>query len=173
MSTNVTGKGNTPVRIRWIHPLYGFGADQTHIAAPESARKTLTAMAADMIGSQDLVAIYVPEGTEDVYLTGAASVARGRVVGAVRLPALPLGRRLEDYYFDDWDGSRRWPIGWPCEVVYAPPLDQCPLLRDHVELLFGSGSFGSYVARFQKGSFSLEPKMQARLSKDFEAFKPI
>ena len=37
-------------------------------------------MADELVGTKDLIAIYVPEGTEDVYEPGAM---RGRVVGAV------------------------------------------------------------------------------------------
>ena len=80
---------------------------------------------------------------------------------------------MEDYYYDDWDGSRRWPIGWPCETVYAPEETECPFLREHVEHLFGPGSFGSYVARFQHGPFELEPAMRERLNRDFAQFEQI
>lgn len=155
--------------IRWITPLYGFGTDCDHIGVPENARVPLQEMANELVGSSGLVAIYIPEGTEDRFQPGGM---RGRVVGAVRLVQMPPRRRMEDYYYDDWN-RRRWPIGWPCEVVYAPEVSRCPFLREHVEHLFGSGSFGSYVARFQHGPFELEPAMQERLNRDFAQFERI
>jgi hypothetical protein len=156
--------------IQWITPMYGFGPDCEHIGAPESARVPLVDMASELIGASGLVAIYIPEGTEEVYEPGAML---GRVVGAVRLVEMPPGRGMEDYFYDDWDGSRRWPIGWPCQVVYAPEVDQCPTLREHVEHLFGPASFGGHVSRFQQGPFRLERAMRERLSLDFGQFRPL
>lgn len=153
--------------IRWVTPLYGFGPDCGHIGVPENARAPLQEMANELVGSRGLVAIYIPEGTEEVYQPGGM---RGRVVGAVRLVKMPRHRKMEDYYYDDWDGSRRWPIGWPCEAVYAPDESECPFLREHVEHLFGSGSFAGYVSRFQQGPFRLELAMRERLNRDFGQF---
>jgi hypothetical protein len=156
--------------IRWITPVYNFDAACDHVGVPENARASLQRMANDLIGTRGLVAQYVPQTTEDVYEPGDM---RGRVVGAVRLVKMPPGRKMEDYYYDDWDGTRRWPLGWPCEVVYAPDESQCPFLREHVEHLFGPGSFASYVSRFQHGPFLLEPTMQERLNRDFALFEPL
>jgi hypothetical protein len=156
--------------IRWITPMYGFGPDCTHVGVPEIARETLTQMSRELLGTRGLIAIYIPEGTEDVYEPGGK---RGRVVGAVRLVKMPPRRKLEDYFYDDWDGSRRWPIGWPCDVVYAPEESECPFLREHVEHLFDPGSFGSYVSRFQHGPFELEPTMRERLNRDFAQFTKL
>jgi hypothetical protein len=156
--------------IRWIVPSYGFGPDCTHIDVPENARAVLQEMSNELSGTTSLAAIYIPEGTEDVYKPGGM---RGRVVGAVRLVPMPPGRRIEDFFSDDWKGSRRWPIGWPCEVVYAPNESECPSLREHVESLFGPRNFGSYVARFQRGPFALDRDMRERLNRDFAQFERI
>lgn len=156
--------------IRWITPLYGFGTDCTHIGVPDKARSTLREMVHDLVGTARLAGIYIPEGTEDIYQPGGM---RGRVVGVVRLVQIPRGRTIEDYSYRDWDGSLRWPIGWPCVVVYAPPEDECPFLRHHVEYLHGPGTFGNYVARFQQGPIELEANMRERLNRDFAEFEPI
>lgn len=156
--------------IRWITPLYGFELSCKHIGVPENARARLQSMANELIGGAGLVAIYIPEGTEDVYEAGRL---RGRVVGAVRLVEMPPSRRMEDYFYDDWDGSRRWPIGWPCDVVFAPDESECPTLREHVEHFFGPSSLGGYVSRFQYGPFELEPVMREGLNRDFARFEPI
>jgi hypothetical protein len=126
-------------------------------------------MADQLIGTSGLLAIYVPEGTQDVYEPGPM---RGRVIGAVRLINMPRRGKMEDYSCPDWDGSPRWPIGWPCQVVYAPDVNDCPKLRDHVDHL-RPGTFRSYVKQFLQGPFRLEPDMQARLNRDFNEFKPI
>ena len=89
-------------------------------------------------------------------------------MGIVRLLEMPSDRRVTDYFYDNWDGVRRWPIGWPCEVVCSPPVSECPSLREHVEH-FG-WAFGSYAARFQFGPFRLDKAMRDRLNRDFEQF---
>jgi len=50
-------------------------------------------MARELVGQPGLVAIYIPEGRQGVYEPGSK---RGRVVGGVRLTAMPEGRRIED-----------------------------------------------------------------------------
>jgi len=156
--------------IRWITPMYGFGRDCGHIGVSDRARAVLQEMANELVDTPRLVAIYIPEGTEDIYQAGGM---RGRVVGGVRLVEMPPRRRVEDYFYEDWDGSLRWPIGWPCKVVYAPDESECPVLRQHVEYLFGPGNFGSYVSRFQHGPFELEPDMRERLNRCFTQFEQI
>jgi len=156
--------------IRWITAFFRFGAACRHVAVPENGRAALLDMAGDLVGTTGQVAIFIPEGTEDVYRPGPA---RGRVVGAVRLLPMPPGGRVEDYFYNDWDGSRRWPVGWPCQVVYAPAVAESPTLRDHVEHLHGPGSFGGYVSRFQRGPFALEQAMRERLNRDFAGFTPL
>jgi len=156
--------------IRWITPLYGFGSACAHIGVPEKARSVLRDMVHDLVRTSRLAAIYIPEGTEDVYQPGGM---RGRVIGAVRLVQIPYGRMIEDYYYRDWDGSLRWPIGWPCVAVYAPDESKCPFLRGHVQSLHGPGTFGHYVARFQQGPIRLEENMRERLNRDFADFEPI
>lgn len=148
------------MEFRWIEPLFGFDADISHIAVPNNAEKRLDAMAADLAGSENLIAIYIPEGTEEIYKPGAS---RGRVVGAVRLLAMPSANTTADYFHRDWDDSLRWPVGWPCEVVYAPPTDDCPYLRSIVDRLHGPGSFGPYVGRFKHGPFELDPRVAREL----------
>jgi hypothetical protein len=158
------------MRFRWIEPMYGFKVENGHVAVPANAEAALREMAGELAGTDDLVGIYVPEGTDEVYEVGAM---RGRVVGAVRLLPMPEDKSIEDYFFKDWDDSLRWPIGWPCAPVYGPPVEDCPVLRTQVEYVFGTEAFGSYVARFQHGPFRLEPKMADRLGDLFEDFPKL
>jgi hypothetical protein len=126
-------------------------------------------MAGDLAGKPgQYVALYVPLGTEEVY---KPDWKRGRVIGIVELLPMPAASRMEDYFYDDWDGTRRWPLGWPCRVICSPSEDECPVLREHVESLHGPGSFKSYATRFAvQGPFCLEPEMSARLDRDFARF---
>jgi hypothetical protein len=88
-------------------------------------------------------------------------------------PNFGAGKKVEDFFYNDWDGSRRWPIGWPVRIVYSPPIPECPILKEHVESLFGSGDFSSYTARFQHGPFPLERAMRDRLNADFGQFTQL
>jgi len=53
------------LRISYITPAYGFDAQITHIGAPANAEKTLLEMGQNIAGSEQLIAIYIPEGTEE------------------------------------------------------------------------------------------------------------
>ena len=150
---------------RYLEPMYGFSAEQTHVAVSDGAQKKLLQMADALLGTDDLIAIYIPEGTEEVYQVGNM---RGRVVGAVRLIDMPPGNEIEDYYFEDWDGTRRWPVGWPCTVVYAPPVQDCPTLRTLVDQYHGRNSFQPYVARLQYGPVELDPPVAKALEAWFD-----
>ena len=61
-------------------------------------------MGAELPGTDGLVAIYIPEGTDEAYQPGKM---RGRVVGAVRLLPMPLGNPVTDYFYRDLDNSLR------------------------------------------------------------------
>ncbi len=160
--------------IRWIEAVFGpMRPDREkldHICVPEIGRAALLEMADELVGTDGLVAFYMPEGTEEIYQPGSE---RGRVICAVQLIAKPPEKRLEDYSCRDWDGSLRWPIGWPARAVYVCPEGQCPSLREHVESEFGAGSFGGYTARFQRGPFRLESAMRERLNADFSEFNRL
>lgn len=159
-------------KIRFLLAHYSFDRGHSHVAGPQGSRPAIEDMGDLLAGSKDLVGIYIPEGTEDAYRPGPA---RGRVVGAVRLLAMPVGKTVEDYYYRDFDQSLRWPFGWPCAVVYAPPVENCPSLREHVETLWGPQSFHGFVAPFQKGPIQLDRyrDLKERIEEDFSAFDPM
>jgi hypothetical protein len=160
------------MRIRWIEALYGFSLDQTHVAVTANARGPLLKMADELVGTDNLVAIYVPEGTEDVYEPGNM---RGRIVGAVRLLEMPAGSGIEDYPIPDWDqhegvpgwdGSIRWPLGWPCAAVLAPDPAKCQTLRTLVSTVHPGKPFGDYALQFQHGPFRLGFEMQRTVNSE-------
>jgi hypothetical protein len=155
---------------RYIEPMFGFAADQTHVCVPVGAESALEAMVQDLLGTEDLIAVYIPEGTQDFY---RANAMRGRVVGAVRLVDMPPGKTVRHYFYKDWDGTLRWPVGWPCKVVYAPPVAECPVLRTLVDKLHGANSFQPYVSRFQRGPFKLDPAMASELAGRFTRFPKV
>jgi hypothetical protein len=83
------------MRFRYITPLYGFDADLDHIGCPENAEQALLRMAEEMAGTQDIVAIYIPEGTNEAYQPGNM---RGRVVGGVKILIMPADRTIRDFF---------------------------------------------------------------------------
>jgi hypothetical protein len=102
-------------------PLYGFERAIGHISVGDKARPTLLQMGTELPGTDKLVAIYIPESTDQTYRPGLQS---GRVVGAVRLIPMPPGRTVSDYFYRDLiDGSLRWPIGWPVRPSTLPRLN--------------------------------------------------
>jgi hypothetical protein len=151
------------MRFRYIEPLYGFYKEIDHIAVTESATKKLTEMADALVGTDDAVAIYIPETTDDVYEAGNK---RGRVVGAVRLLPMPAGKAIADYFYHDWDGKLRWPVGWPCIVVAHAPAEICPTLRTTVTDAHGPNAFYPYVKQFQHGPSSLTARWRGCWSAD-------
>jgi hypothetical protein len=148
------------MRFRYLVCLYGLYSHQCHIAVPDKAEKKLRGMADDLVGSDDLVAIYIPEGTAEVYQPGNG---RGRVVGGVQLLPMPEDRGIRDYFFRDWDESLRWPIGWPCRVIYSPPVDKCPVLRSMVDTIYGPNNLKSYVGQLRDGPLKLSHEFGDRL----------
>ena len=155
---------------RYIQSLYDYPDGIAHIAVPEIGEKQLQKMAGDTCGTDDLVAIYIPEGTGEAYEPGDK---RGRIVGGVKLLRMPRGRVMRDYFYKDWDGTMRWPLGWPCKAVYAPEISQCRYLRGLVEELWGPHLFQRYVARFQQGPFEIEHAMADKLDKFFAHFPKV
>ena len=47
--------------IPWLQARYRFGEDCGHIAVPETGLTRLREMADEIVGSHDLVAIYIPD----------------------------------------------------------------------------------------------------------------
>jgi hypothetical protein len=163
--------------IQWIVPMYRFGRDIDRISVRSNARNSLLEMANRLVGTPGLVAIYtprtvvIPQNAEEGW---APRRVPGCVVGAVRPLSMPTGQWVENYPCPDLDGSDRWPIGWPCEVVYELPATECPALRDHVARLSPPISFQEYVLRFnQRGLFELEPVIQMSLNEVFARCEAI
>lgn len=154
-------------KIKWLTPVFGFDADVPHVGVQKNGWDALHKLKDDLLGSGHLVGFYVPEGTEDRYQPGEQ---RGRVVGAARLVEMPAGRTPHDYWYNDWDGSRRWPYGWPCTVVYAPKADEGPILRYLVDSLHPGKPYADYVQPFRHGPFKLGFRMSEKLTAIFSAF---
>jgi len=155
------------MRYRYFEAFYGFSPTMSYIAVSKSARAKLDRMAEELLRSGDLIAIYVPIGSDPCY--PAAKGLGGRVVGSVRLIPMPLAGSVEDYFHDDpVTGQRRWPIGWPCEVVDAPPTEHQPMLRDLVHKVYnGKVDFSAYTDSFRTGPFKISRDMSAAIARCF------
>jgi len=152
-------------RIYYLSPAYGFDETLAHVGAPENAEARLREMGECLAGTDGLVGIYIPESTEDAYQPGNM---RGRVVGTVKMLPMPIGKDISDYVYKDWDGSLRWPIGWPCEVVHAPGVDVCPYLRSIVQDLHGPNAFAPFTSQFQHGPIKIMPDVSKAILAYFE-----
>ncbi len=117
------------MKVSYVNGQHGFPAGFDHIAAPRSAARTIEEMGSRLVASGELVGIYIPETAEGIVAT---PMQRGRIIGLVRLLPMPSGLTPRDYYYPLGDPNPHWPVGWPCEVVHAPPAAQCPFLRDLV-----------------------------------------
>jgi hypothetical protein len=150
----------------WLLGHYGFGSGHPHIAVPSGARAKLTQMSDELLKTGDLVGIYIPEGTDNVYEVGAM---KGRIAGAVRLLPMPNGRHPEDYVYRDYDQAPdevpRWPFGWPCQVVLEIDPEAVQTLRTLVELAHPKTTFGVYAAQFLQGPVRLGPEMRQQVNK--------
>jgi len=149
--------------IRWIHALFRFSPECDHISVPQNAMGELDMMQRDLVGTDGLLAIYIPERTPDSY---EVPELRGRVAGAVRLDKMEDGKTIADFSYSEPDG-KHWPYGWPCKVVYAPPIADCPELRNIVKEVFPDKRFGEYAKQLFGKPHRLEPEMRARLSREF------
>lgn len=149
------------MEITHLKAMFGLDPSEGYVSTPRGTEGQFLRVARQIQGHADqLLAIYVPETTRPVYCSPEFI---GRVVGAVRLLPLPEGREPQDYNFLDFDGTNRWPVGWPCEVVAAPPVTKCPRLKDLVAAVFPQYTFAQYTARLEHGPFPLEKKMARRL----------
>ncbi len=157
---------NAPRSICWLQALCRFGEDCGHIAVPEMGLARLREMADEIVESNDLVAIYVPEGPATAY---ESEEKLGRVVGTVKLVPMPFGRSEHDYQCPDpMDQYLRWPYGWPCRVVHAPQPHQCPLLSDLVKEAYGPGAaFRPFVAPLCYAPMRLVAEMSRILERYF------
>jgi hypothetical protein len=155
------------MRYRYFEAFYGFSPTMSHIALSKSARAILNRMAEELLHSGDLIAIYVPIGSDPCY--AAAKGLGGRVVGSVRLIPMPPARSEKDYFHEDpVTGQKRWPIGWPCAVVDAPPPERQPLLFDLVhEVYRGKVDFVDYTRSFRSGPFEISREMSAAIARSF------
>jgi hypothetical protein len=151
------------MRFRYIAAQYGFPPDFDHIAVPAGAADMLGRMSRELVGTDDLIAIYIPKNTLAGY---PADNMRGRVVGGVRLLNMPAGMGITDYFYADLEGTRRWPIGWPCLAVIHPPVEECPRLEYLVEMHHGPNS-SSYAARLHNGPLRLDQPVSTELSRWF------
>ena len=158
--------------LRYIEPLYGFGPDIDHIAVGDNAkaRTTLSEMGQELPRTDRLIAIYIPEFTDEAYQPGLQS---GRVVGAVRLLPMPLDRAITDYFYHDVDGSLRWPFGWPCEAIYAPPVEECVYLRTVVTWCSVRAVSHRMLNAFKPDHSGSNSGVAAELMRYFDRFQPI
>ncbi len=159
-------------KISWIQPLFHYADKFTVVGVSEKHQEQLKKMAEELIQSEDLMATYVPEGTDEGYNVGKM---HGRVTSLIKLLDMPKDRTTENYgQLDTLTGKLRWPHGWPCEVVCTPPVEECCKLRTIIDDLYGSGSFGAWAHKFKStGPVKLNKAESKALEAYFAPFYPF
>jgi hypothetical protein len=118
--------------VLWLSPLFSLTRDLKQICVEKNSKDQLCTMAKELAGSEDLLAIYVPLSSEEIYRPGAQ---KGRIAGLVKLLQMPTGKKI-DCFIEEFQqpdlatGKMRWPFGWPIESVLVPPAENCPMMRD-------------------------------------------
>jgi len=141
------------------------GENRTHIGVPKSGKDDLEEMLHDVGGNDGPVALYVPESAPE----RTPREWRGKVVGLARASRLPRGKNIHDYGYPDLDGSIRWPIGFPCELVCRPDEKACPTLREIVESCGTPNNFRYHTKRLHLGSLGLDAFMEDALGEHFKS----
>ena len=146
--------------ISWLTCVFGFEKDTPHISIPngpnDNGVKILGKMADKLVGTDELIALYIPLSV-DTKVWPHAKDKNGRIVGTAKLIEKPEDMKIEDYYCLDWseldkNGNpvKRWPIGWPCEVVHYLKKDECINFR-HIVETNTENSFDQWTAGLQSG----------------------
>lgn len=154
--------------VRWLSPLFSLPVELQQLCVERNAEDKLTEMATELVGSDDVVAIYVPLNAEAAYRPGAQ---RGRVAGLVRLLPMPSGRTIRHYtQVDLATGALRWPFGWPAEVVRAPQPEQCPTLRNILIAAYQRDRLAEY-SHFLSAPHKLERPVRLQIEAAFAALR--
>lgn len=157
-------------QISWIQPLFHHEEESKHtiVGVAEQHKTQLLMMADKLVSSGDVLATYIPEGTDYGYTVGSM---HGRVVNLLTMLPMPEDKSIESYpQMDKLSGKMRWPYGWPCEVVCSPPIAECCRLRDVIDSVHGFNSFGAWSAKFKNGPVSLSLKEKKALMAYFEPY---
>lgn len=161
--------------IRWITAIYRVTEGEseelrTHIGVPESGRDELQRMLDTATVSEVLVALYLPKSTPKEYEPGPRS---GKVVGIAKVKSLPRRKRVEDFGYPDTGGDMKWPIGFPCEVIYYPGESDCPSLEDLVKLSGDITRVSDYRRGVHRGPVRLSRLLQDTISDHFERLERV
>jgi hypothetical protein len=120
-----------------ISPAFGYDVNADRFCLTSQCQHSLQALGARLTLTGDgpateLVAIYVTESPEPDYDAFGPS-AHGRIVALVRPLPMPAGLTIWAFPSGclELKGGQlvdRWPVGWPCEVVFYSPCGG-PVLR--------------------------------------------
>ena len=151
--------GSTVPSIEGLSAVFGIDRTSTHFSVPLKALNNLQAMCMRLAGGPNLLGMYIPESTEPDYNSDEAQY--GRVLALARVLPMPPGHIMANFpsgclEYRDGTLADRWPIGWPCEVVFHS-LHGGPVLRDGVYKALGISDFASFAVLFIHGPIILRP----------------
>ena len=164
----------TTTQICAVSPVFSYESTGDRFCVIEQGRTRLETICRREIGSErpDLVAIYVTENPERDYCGSPQTF--GRVVALVRPLPMPAGKTVRDYESGCKVLSRnqlvdRWPVGWPCEVVFWSPHGG-PGLRDIVWKSLRISDYGDgFACQMLQGPIDLMRAGYAPLRRDLMA----
>jgi hypothetical protein len=145
-----------------ISPVFGYELQADRFCVTSQCQQSLqtlgTRLTSASDATNDLVAIYVTESPEPDYETFAPT-ARGRIVALVRPIPMPTGLTIWDYPSGcvELKGGQlvdRWPIGWPCVVVFYSP-NGGPVLRDSYRTALGRHDYHALTHGMLQGPIDL------------------
>lgn len=163
------------LNVRWMTAIYRVTEEEseelrTHIGVPASGEDELKRMLDVAKISEVLVALYLPKSTPEEYKPGAR---RGKIVGIAKVRRLPPRKRVEDYGYPDTEGEMKWPIGFPCDIIYYPGESDCPSLEDLVKISGDSTRVSDYTRGVHLGPARLPQILQDTISDHFERLERI
>ncbi|HEY8031314.1 MAG TPA: hypothetical protein VIF02_02760 [Methylocella sp.] len=151
--------------IRAISPVFSFEPEYESFCVIKKAKAKLEEMGHRLTeDDQSLVAIYVTESPEEEFNPNGEGA--GRIVALVRPLPMPAGASVEDYPSEcmHLSGDKlvdRWPVGWPCEVVFLSKRGG-PILRDAILATGDSAPFADFAQAFMQGPIDLATRPYLR-----------
>ena len=151
--------------IRAISPVFSFEPEYESFCVIKKAKAKLEEIGNRLTeDDRSLVAIYVTESPEKEFNPNGEGA--GRIVALARPLPMPAGALVEDYpsgcmRLSGGELIDRWPIGWPCEVVFFSKHGG-PVLRDAILATGDSAPFADFVLAFMQGPIDLATRPHLR-----------
>jgi hypothetical protein len=144
-----------------LSPVFSVDRNCTEFCVTAQAQRNLETVCHRLLTREGgaLVGLYITENPEAAYNSNSPEF--GRVAAVVRPLPMPAGQTVQGFPSGclEYRGGTlvdRWPVGWPCEVVFYSPRGG-PVLRDAVYAALGVSDYASFAMQFLQGPIYLGP----------------